>query len=61
MHAWIDYQKAFDSTAHSWINKSLVLIGINKKIIYFTKNSTSIWKASLRLYTEGGITETGGL
>jgi len=53
MHAWIDYQKALDSAAHSWINKSLVLIGINNEIIYFTKKATNIWKASLRLYTEG--------
>jgi len=61
MLAWIDYQKAFDSVAHSSINKSLLLIGINNKIICFTKKATSIWKASLRLYTEGGITETEDL
>jgi hypothetical protein len=29
--AWIDYQKAFDRVPHSWIIKSLELIGINKK------------------------------
>ena len=27
--AWIDYQKAFDRVPHSWIIKSLELIGIN--------------------------------
>ena len=35
--AWIDYQKAFDRVPHSWIIKSLELIGINNKIILFTK------------------------
>jgi hypothetical protein len=33
--AWIDYQKAFDRVPHSWIIKSLELIGINKKVIAF--------------------------
>jgi hypothetical protein len=31
--ARIDYQKAFDRVPHSWIIKSLELIGINNKII----------------------------
>jgi hypothetical protein len=31
--AWIDHQKAFDRVPHSWIIKSLELIGINNKII----------------------------
>ena len=31
--AWIDYQKAFDRVPHSWIIKSLELIGINNKVI----------------------------
>jgi len=31
--AWIDYQKAFDSMSHSWIIKSLELVGINN-ILY---------------------------
>jgi hypothetical protein len=29
----MDYQKAFDREPHSWIIKSLELIGINNKII----------------------------
>ena len=36
--AWIAYQKAFDRVPHSWIIKSLELIGINNKVISFTKN-----------------------
>ena len=33
--AWNDYQKAFDRVPHSWIIKSLELIGINNKVIAF--------------------------
>jgi hypothetical protein len=33
--AWIDYQKAFDRMPHSWIIKSLELIGISNKVIIF--------------------------
>ena len=33
--AWIDYQKGFDSLAHSWIQKSVELVGVNSKIVKF--------------------------
>jgi len=33
----INYQKGFDRVPHSWIVKSLELIGINNKVILFTK------------------------
>jgi hypothetical protein len=58
MHACIDYQKAFDIVVHSWINKPLVLIGMNNKIICFTKRAMSVWKASVGLHTEGRTIET---
>jgi hypothetical protein len=35
--AWIDYEKAFDRVPHSWIMKCLELIGINNKVILFSK------------------------
>jgi len=35
--AWIDYQKAFDGLPHSWIIKFLDIIGLNTKVISFTK------------------------
>ena len=35
--AWIDYQKAFDMVPHSWIIKSLELIGINNKVYYLLR------------------------
>ena len=31
--AWIDYQKAFDSVPHSWVEKSIALIGVNSKLL----------------------------
>jgi len=42
--AWTDYQDAFDSVPHNWVIKSLELIGINNKILSFTKKITSYWK-----------------
>jgi len=33
--AWIDYQKAFDSVPHSWVENSIELVGVNSKIVRF--------------------------
>ena len=54
--AWIDYQKAFDRVPHSWIIKSLELIGINNKVILFTKKVVNYWKTRMCLHAENGIT-----
>jgi hypothetical protein len=35
--AWIDYQKAFYRVSHSWIIKSLEVIGVNNKFISLTR------------------------
>jgi len=35
----MDYQKVFDRVPHSWIIKSLELIGIINKVIAFTKKT----------------------
>jgi hypothetical protein len=35
--AGTDYQKAFDRVPHIWIIKFLEIIGINTKVISFTK------------------------
>jgi len=56
--AWIGYKKTFDSMPHSWIVKSLQLTGINNKIIFFGRKAMNYWKTSMRLHTEGKITET---
>jgi hypothetical protein len=55
--AWIDYQKAFDMMPHIWIIKSLELIGINKKVIAFTKKAMTYWRTRTRLHTENELTE----
>ena len=33
--AWIDYQKAFDSVRHSWVDKSIELVRVNSKSVRF--------------------------
>jgi hypothetical protein len=50
--AWTDYQKVSDSVTHSWIIKYLELIGINNKIILFTKNTMSSCKSIVLPYAE---------
>jgi hypothetical protein len=56
--AWIDYQKAFDRVPHSWIINSLDLIGINNKVIAFTKKAMTYWRACMHLHAENELIET---
>ena len=56
--SWIDYQKAFDRLPHSWIIKSLELVGISDKVISFTKKVMSCWGTHIRLHTENTLIET---
>jgi hypothetical protein len=56
--AWIDYQKAFDRVPHNWIIKSLEFIGINNKVIAFTKKIMTYWRTRMRLHTENKLIET---
>jgi len=56
--AWIDYQKAFDRVPHSWITKSLELIGINNKVISFPKKVMSYLRTHMRLHTANKLIET---
>jgi hypothetical protein len=56
--AWIDYQKAFDRVPHSWIIKSLELIGINNKVIAFTKKTMTYWRTCMRLHAEQELIKT---
>jgi len=57
---WSDYQKAFDWVPHSWIIKYLELIGINNKVISFTKKvmSYKYWRTLMRLHAENKLIET---
>jgi len=43
---------------HSWIIKSLELIGINNKVTAFTKKAMTYWKTRMRLHTENELIET---
>jgi len=45
--AWIDYQKAFDSVPHSWVEKSIELGGVNSKIVRFCKLFMEKWNTRL--------------
>jgi len=56
--AWIDYQKAFDRVPHSWIIKSLEIIGINTKVISFMKKVMGYWRTHMRLHAENKLMET---
>ena len=54
----MDYQKAFDRVPHSWIIKSLELIGINNKVILFTKKVMTYWKTCMCLHAENKLIGT---
>jgi hypothetical protein len=56
--AWIDYQKAFGRAPRSWIIKSLEIIGINNKVIAFTKRATAYWRTRMRLHEENELIGT---
>jgi hypothetical protein len=55
--AWIDYQKAFDRVPHSWIIKSLELIGIDNKVVSFTEKVMTYWKTRMCLHAENKLIE----
>jgi hypothetical protein len=56
--AWIGYQKAFDRAPHSWIIKSLETIGINTKVISYTKKDMGYWRTRVHLHAENKLIET---
>ena len=56
--AWIDYRKVFDKVPHSWIIKSLELLGINDKVTAFTKKVMPNWKTRMYLHTENTVIGT---
>jgi len=56
--AWIDYRKAFDRVPHSYIIKSLEIIGINTKVILFTKKVMGYRRTRMRLHAENKLIET---
>jgi hypothetical protein len=56
--AWIGYHKAFDRVPHSWIIKSLELIGINNKVISFVKKVMPHWRTCMCLHAEQKLIKT---
>jgi len=50
--AWIDYQKAFDSVSHSWLEKSTEMVGVNSKIVRLCNLSMETWNRMLQLKTK---------
>ena len=54
--AWIDYQKAFDSVPHSWINRCLELYNVEEDIRTFLKNQMNKWSTTITLNHENGDT-----
>jgi hypothetical protein len=59
--AWIDDQEAFDRVPHGWIIKSLELIGINNKVISFTKKVMPHWRTRICLHAEQKLIQTEGI
>ena len=45
--AWIDYQKAYDYVPHSWIQKSLQMIGIADNIKNLLTQTMKTWETAL--------------
>jgi hypothetical protein len=52
--AGIDYQKAFDSIPHSWVLKSIALVGVSSKIVRFCKLSVEKWNTRLFFKNKAG-------
>jgi hypothetical protein len=49
-----DYQKAFDSIPHSWVEKSIELLRMNSKIIRFCKSSVGKWNITASAENRAG-------
>ena len=56
--AWIDYQKSFDIVPHSWVEKSIALVGVNSKIVRFFKLSMEKWNTRLFLKTKQEVMQS---
>jgi hypothetical protein len=56
--AWIDYQKAFDSVPHSWMEKSIALVGVNSKTVRFSKLPMEKWNTRPFLKTKQEVMQS---
>jgi hypothetical protein len=55
--AWIYYQKAFRSVPHSWVRKSMELVGADSKIVGFCRLSMKKWNTTLHLKTKHEVVQ----
>jgi len=56
--AWIDYQKALDSVPHSWVEKSIAMVGVNSKIVRFYELFIEKWDIRLILKTKQEVMQS---
>jgi hypothetical protein len=56
--AWTDYQKAFDSVPHSWVQKSMEMVRVNSKTARFCKLSMEKWNTTLHLKTKKEVMQS---
>jgi len=56
--AWFDYQTAFDSVPHSWVEKLIELVRVNSKIDRFCKLSMEKWNTRLILKTKQEVMQS---
>jgi hypothetical protein len=56
--AWIDYQKPYDSVPHSWVEKSIKLVGVNGEFVRFCKLSMEQVNTRLPLKTKQEIMQS---
>ena len=52
---WIEYKKAYDSVPHSWLLKSLDLIGAAENVKNFLEKVTKMWKTTLNSKVTGNV------
>jgi hypothetical protein len=56
--AWIDYEKAFDSLSHAWIDTVMEMYRICATMIQFLEASMKEWKTEMWLYHTKGHVKT---
>ena len=56
--AWIDYQKAFDSVPHGWVEESIAFEGEKSKIVRSGKLSMEKWKTRHILKTKHEVMQS---
>ena len=54
--AWIDYRKAYDMVPHSWVVKTLEMVGVAGNLINVVKKSMRSWKTNL--FSDGKLLGT---